>query len=312
MSKLLQIFIFLIIVYAVIFLTCTSTDTEEETMEMQVLVPGEFSGWKLQQDVETYNRETIFDYINGAGEIYLMYGFKKVEVFHLAKDDQPVILVEVFDMGSPEEAFGIFSHAREGAEGGIGQGSEFRGGVLCFWKGNFFICISSYQETPETQKTIPLLAGEISRKITVTGEKPKLLNYLPAEGLQKNTVRFFHKHTSLNFHYFLASDNILQLGEHTQAVLAKYLPGNSILLCVLYQNEREAKTAIQSFLGAYIPEAVQSGITRLDENKWVAAKSKGPFVLVVFDVPTKNDAQKLMNAAEAELPGLSSKKGEIR
>jgi hypothetical protein len=271
---------------------------------MQRLVPGEITGWKLQQDIETYNRETIFDYIDGAGEIYLMYGFKKVEVFHLAKVDQPDILVEVFDMGSSEDAFGIFSHAREGEEGGIGQGSEFRGGVLCFWKSNFFVCISSFQETPETQKTVPLLAGEISRKITKIGEKPKLLDYLQVEGLQENTIRFFHKHTSLNYHYFLASDNILQLGEHTKAVLAKYRPGNSVLLCVLYQDNRGAEAAVESFLRAYIPEAGQSGITQIEENKWVAAKSKGSFVLVVFDSPTKDDARKLLNAAEVKLPEL--------
>lgn len=279
---------------------------------MQTLVPGEFSGWKLQHDVETYTRETIFDYIDGAGEIYLMYGFKKVQVFHLAKVDQPEILVEIFDMGSSKDAFGIFSHAREGEESGIGQGSEFRGGILCFWKDKFFVCISSYQETPETQKTIPLLAGEISRKITIPGEKPRLLNYLPSEGLQKNTIRFFHKHTSLNFHYFLASDNILQLSEHTQAVLAKYQPGNSSLLCVLYQNDREAEAAVRSFLSVYIPEAGKSGIAQIDEGKWVAAESKGQFVLVVFDAPTKDDAQKQLNAAEAELPESPLKEGESR
>ncbi len=269
---------------------------------MRELVPSQMDGWKTQEEVEVYDRKNIFDYMDGAGEIYLMYDFRELMVLHMIRTSQPTILVEIFDMGSSQEAFGIFSHALEGHELGVGQGSEYRGGVLSFWKDNYFVCVSSDGETPETEKTIPMLAGEIAGRITATGDKPALLSCLPDQGLQPETVRFFHKHTSLNYHYFLASDNILQLGRHTQAVLAKYRPGQSVLLCVLYEGEKQAQSALNNFLAAYLPEAGESRTAQTDDGKWAAAESKGPFVLAVFDAPTKDDALGLLKAVETKLP----------
>lgn len=300
------------LVCAAAFLTCTSTQTKRETVEMRDLVPDETSGWKAQKEVEVYDRETIFDYINGAGEIYLMYDFRQVMVLRLSKSDQPNILVEVFDMGSSEDAFGIFSHAHEGEELDIGQSSEYRGGVLCFWKANYFVCVYSDRETPQTKQAVFSLAEEIARRIKLVGDKPALLCYLPEQGLQDKSIRFFHKHTSLNYHYFLASENVLQLSQYTQAVLARYYPGQSIFLCVLYRNKEQAQSALNNFLGVYLPMAKQSGIAPIDDGKWVAAKSKGPFILVVFDAPTEDDALSLLEAAENKLPDSPSKQGENR
>jgi len=268
---------------------------------MRKVVPNDIYGWKAQGDVEIYDRETIFDYIDGAGEIYLLYGFQKVMVFRLIKAGEPTIVVELFDMGSPEDAFGVFSHAREGEEQGIGQGSEYRGGLMCFWKANFFACIFSEGETIDTKKAVFDLAQKIAENIKVTGAKPKLLDFLPAEGLLDKSVRYFHLHTSLNYHYFVASQNVLKLNLQTEAVLARYQPGGSYLLCVRYQNRKEAEEAFNNFLSAYIPEEKESSIAQIENGKWVSAKIEGVFVVVVFDAPTKDHAQALIKATEDEL-----------
>jgi hypothetical protein len=302
MPKGLSIKTILVAAWVMSMLCCASTEREKEATPMRELVPSQIHGWKTQEEVEAYNRETIFDYMDGAGEIYLMYDFRELMVFHMVRASQSTILVEIFDMGSSQEAFGIFSHAQEGQELGIGQGSEYRGGVLSFWKGNYFVCVYSEGETPEIEETIPVLAGEIAGRITVTGDKPALLNYLPGQGLQPETIRFFHKHTSLNYHYFLASDNILQLDQHTRAVLAKYQPGQSMLLCVLYEDEIHAQSALRSFQTSYLPELGESQTAQTDDGKWVAAESKGPFVLVVFAALTSDDAVNLLKAIEAKIP----------
>ena len=290
--------VFVITICITIISMCSTIKESEKSMHMREFVPGEIYGWKAQGEVEIYDRETIFDYIDGAGEIYLLYDFRRVMVFRFIKASDPTILVELFDMGSSEDAFGIFSHAREGEGQGIGQGSEYRGGLLCFWKANFFVCILSERETPETKKAVADLARKIAEKIKVTGTKPKLLDYLPPEGLLSRSVRYFHLYTSLNYHYFVANQNILKLSQKTEAVLARYQPGGGFLLCVRYQNQKEAKEAFNSFLSAYIPEAKESGIAQIDNGKWVAAKLEGVFVVVLFDAPTKAYAQDLIKAVE--------------
>ena len=273
---------------------------------MREFVPSEVNGWQAQDGVDTYDHETIFDYIDGAGEVYLMYDFRKVMVFRFAKADQPNILAELFDMGWPQDAFGVFSHAREGEDQDIGQGSEYRGGLLCFWKSKFFVCISSERETPEAKKAVQDLAGNIAEKIEVTGAKPELLDYLPSEGLETNTVRYFHKHTTLNYHYYTANENILNLGPHAEAVLATYQPGETYLLCVRYPDQEQAKEALNSFLTAYIPEAEESGMAQTEDGKWVAARQERAFLMVVFDAPTKAYARDLIKATEGKLPESTS------
>jgi hypothetical protein len=273
---------------------------------MQEYVPTEISGWKAQDEVETYDRETIFDYIDGAGEVYLMYDFQKVMVSHFVKAEQPNILLELFDMGSSQDAFGIFSHAREGENQDIGQGSEYRGGLLCFWKSRFFVCVSAERETPEAKTAVEDMAKDIAEKIEVTGAKPEMLDFLPDEGLDSSTVRYFHKHTTLNYHYFIASENILNLSPQTEAALATYQPDEAHLLCLRYPDQQQAKEALNSFVTAYIPEAKESGVVQTEDGKWVAARRRGALVVVVFDAPTKARAQDLMKAVKAGLQESTS------
>jgi len=288
---------------------CSTIDKGEKNMHMREFVPNEIYGWKAEGEVEIYDRETIFDYIDGAGEIYLLYDFRKVMVFRLVRTSDPTIFVELFDMGSSQDAFGVFSHARESEEIGIGQGSEYRGGVLCFWKGNFFVCIFSERETPATKKAVFDLAEKIAKKIKVTGVKPKLLDFLPDKGLADKSVRYFHLHTSLNYHYFVASQNILKLSPQTEAVLARYEPDQSYLLYIRYQNQKQAKEAFNTFLNAYIPEEKESGIAQIENGKWVAAQLEGAFVVVVFDAPTKDNAQAVLEAVSNKL--LQSASSEV-
>ena len=284
--------------FIAIIVACATDEVHKETVPMQEFVPTEIAGWKARDEVETYDRETIFDYIDGAGEVYLMYDFQKVIVRHFTKTEQPNILLELFDMGSSQDAFGIFSHAREGEDQGIGQGSEYRGGLLCFWKSKFFVCVSSEQETPEAKQAVEHLARHVAGKIEGTGAEPDILYYLPNQGLESNTVRYFHRHTTLNYHYFTASENILKLRPQTEAVLATYRPSGAYLLCIRYPDSQQAREALSSFLTAYIPEAGESGSAQIEDGKWVAAEQDQAFVMVVFNSPNQAYAQALIRAVE--------------
>jgi len=274
-----------------------------KTMRMNELLPNEMHGWRAQENDEIYDRDTLYQYMNGAAEVYLTYSYKQLLVRRFIKDQQPDIIVELFDMGSSEDAFGVFSHSRESEEVGIGQGSEYRGGLLCFWKGNFFVCVLAERENPSTKKAVLDLGSAIASAIKETGSKPKLVDFLPVEGLMERSVRYFHKHTSLNYHYFVADQNILNLDESSQALLARYQPaeGKSYLLLVQYQNIAQANAAFDSFITTYIPEAKQTGIAQLENGKWTAAKLVQEFVVVVFDAPSKAFAETLLQTASNKM-----------
>ncbi|MFQ6093227.1 MAG: DUF6599 family protein [bacterium] len=270
-------------------------------MKMSELVPREMHGWKAQDEVETYTRDTIFEYINGAGEVYRLYGFRELVVCRFVKADEPNLVVELFDMGSAEDAFGVFTHGRQAEEAGIGQGSEHRGSFLCFWKNKYFVCIYAEGETQDAQEAVPALGRAVAGAIKATGSKPKILDYLPKEGLIERSVRFFHTHVSLNYHYFVADSNILNLDNDTDAVLAKYHQpeGKSYLLLVSYQNEDQARAACERFVEAYMPDAMQTQICQTEDGTWTAANVERDVVVVVFDAPTRDGAKGLLEAVQS-------------
>jgi hypothetical protein len=268
---------------------------------MNQLVPEEILGWTAQPQTEEYDRETIFDYINGAGEVYLSYGFENVVVTRFSKTDAPEISVEIFNMKSAEDAYGVFSHSRESEEAGIGSGYEYRGSLLCFWKGPYFICVRADKETEESREAVFALAREIDGKIVETGDKPEIVSFLPMPNLSKGSVRFFHSHPSLNYHYFLAEQNLLQLGENTRAAMGQYTPGPVHLLCVQYPSADQAQKAYDSFLAGYLPEGAETGAARLENGKWVVAEITGNNVVIVFDVKHEMAGRTLLKSCRENI-----------
>lgn len=118
-----------------------SGDLKNKQMELRDLLPMEIHGWKTAEEDREFNPETIFDYIDGAGEVYRAYNFEKLLSRHYFKKGQPEIFADVFDMGTPADAFGVFTHDLEGEDLGIGQGSTYNGGLLSFWKDRFFLSL---------------------------------------------------------------------------------------------------------------------------------------------------------------------------
>ncbi|UCD93510.1 MAG: hypothetical protein JSU69_06980 [Candidatus Zixiibacteriota bacterium] len=281
-------------VVAMSFVACGKKGGRTMPLSMRQFIPEKIPGWRLQDSVESYDRQTIFDYIDGAGEVYRSYGFRKVEVYRFTADEKPEITVEIFDMGSPDDAYGVFSHAREEEEPGIGEAYEFRGSLICFWKAAYFVCALAEEGTPETKAAVFALAREIDRALPASQGRPALVNSLPEENLISNTVRYFHTHPSLNYHYFLSEENVLNLGPQTSAVLAAYKPGSIYLLYVQYPSAAEADNARSRFIEKYAPEAAKDGVGEIEKGRWIGVAAEKEHLTIVLDAPTGDYAGNLM------------------
>jgi hypothetical protein len=289
--------IFISAILAILLSSCAGKDV----MEISKLVPDEMHSWKKHAKDEIYDTQTIFDYMNGAGEIYRSYNFRKLFVRYLTKPYQPTITIELFDMGSSEDAFGVFTHGCESGKEGIGQNSEYRDGLLCFWQDKFFVCVYAEQETASSKKAVLDLGKAIANSIKTVGIKPKLLEYLPEEDLIKSNIRYFHNHTSLNHHYFVSDENILNLNKHTDAILASY-NDESRILCVRYPDKKQAKLAFDKFVSTYLPELKQKDIpVQLENSNWSAADIYQEFVIVIFDATDKEYAKFLLEGVKNKL-----------
>ena len=280
--------------FVIMLLTgCSAVDQREDNLSLKTIIPDDINGWSHGGEIEKYDYESIFRYMNGAGEIYRMYDYRRMEVLRVVKAAQPEITIEMFDMGTPGDAFGVFSHMREGDEAGVGEGSEYRKGLLCFWQGIYFFCIRSERETEEAKNIIFELAQIITDSYQPANTKPAILSILPEEHLNKNDLRFFNLPSSLNYHYFVAEDNLLSLNKETDAVLAKYGETYCYLLCIKYPKAGDAKKAYDNFLSGYLPADARLDIYQFEENKWFTSELLRNYIVIVFDAPSESFAKVL-------------------
>lgn len=273
--------------------------------EMKKLLPLKVESYKAEGKEEFYDRQTTFRYMNGAAELYRSYGFKLLLVRRYTRPNDPPIFVELFNMSSSEDAFGIFSYETGEEEVEIGQMSGYGGGLLRFWKGKYFVNVYAEGEGPSVKEDILQLGRMIAGNIKQEGQKPKLIRLLPPAGLSERDIRYFHLHPILNHHFFISHQNLLQLGERTNAVLAPYAyageKGKTYLLIIQYPNKSLAEKAFQGFLKAYMPDAPLDKIIKTEAEKWTAAQMNHPYVIVVFDAPDREKAKELIEAVEKKL-----------
>lgn len=271
---------------------------------MQRLVPKAMHGWKAEGRDRVFDRKTIYDYLDGGAEAYLTYDFRQLFSRRFAKSGAPSIIVDMFDMGSAKDAFGIFTFERDSGHVGIGQDSEYAAGLLRFWKGRYFVAITAERETPASRQAALSLGRRIAAAISSPGKRPDIIAALPSEGLLPLSVRYFHTHSALNYHYFLAHENILNLDRRTEAVLARYAAApkkKTVLLVVRYPDAAAAARALRKFVAAYMPEAQQGGVARLENRTWAAVSRHASTLVAVFESPREGHARTLIADVKARL-----------
>jgi hypothetical protein len=263
------------------------------------LVPKKIGAWRASAEDAVYNRQTLYDYMDGGAEVYLAFDFQRVFARKYAGPGGLELGLDIYDMGSPEEAFGIFSCDRADPAAGIGQESEYGFGLLRFRQGRYFVTITSGSEDEESGKAILEIGRIVATVLGPPGPKPGLLALLPAKDLLPDRTSYFHGNISLNNRYFIASDNILGLDRTTDCAFAEYAPapgGTGYLLLIRYPDAGRARAAHRSFLSSYLPEAGPDGLGRTENKKWTAASRQDTYLAIVFEAPTPDWAKEIRSS----------------
>ena len=259
-------------------------------------LPDQVLDWQAEPEDAVYDRETLYDYMNGGAEVYLAFDFQQVFVRKFKRTGEDEIILDIYDMGSPAEAFGVFSCDREDEGAGIGQDSEYGFGLLRFWKGRYFVSVIAAGDDQAAKPAIFKLGKSVAGLLGSKGEKPEMLKLLPDKGLLKDRISFFHSNVNLNNRFFIASDNILNLDRSTDCVFAEYEEKGQepvILMIVRYPDKAAADKANASFRLGYMPEAKDTGLAEMENRLWTMVKQKENIVAIIFDAPDTARAQEL-------------------
>lgn len=250
------------------------------------ILPDTIAGWKKADPPNFYTPGNLSTYIDGGAELYISYNFKNALSVKYVDSGANEIEVDIFEMGSAPDAFGVFAHSRETIDARFGQGSEYAAGLLTFWKDRYYVSILGYPETPEKREVIFELARTIAGAIRIEGALPPIIALLPAENLLPETVRYFHHYIWLNSFYFVSDENILNIGNDTPAALGKYRQSGAtfFLLLVRYPDGARAEAAARQFRQKLL-DGASDGMRRTPEGRWTGLECRGDLVSVVFNAP---------------------------
>ena len=233
------------LVVSILVLSGCGTEPVHETSTLTLpAFPVVVAEWTAMGDTEYRDTDSIYGYINGHAEVYMAYGMKHcVSQRYSGPDGGDEIVVDLFEMASPADAYGVFSHDHAGETVEIGQGGVFRHGWLSFWKGGWYGSIYSSGGDESSRRAVVDVAGAVAEIIPGGGEVPDLVLELPSDGLDEATVCFLRSPQILNAHVFVGGDNVFEIGPEVEAVVARYeeSEASAHLIVVRYPNEAAAE-----------------------------------------------------------------------
>ena len=157
---------------------------------------GELPGWSLVTDPEHYEVDNLWDYINGQADFFIDYGFVRVDAAEYRNDQESSsVVLEVYRMGRPQEAFGIFAAERTSDDRPleIGAGAYLGANVLGFWQGEHYVKLTSFDEGPTIKTLLTGLAEAVSSRIPSRDHELEALLLFPDEGRVEASERFIPK-----------------------------------------------------------------------------------------------------------------------
>ncbi len=148
-------------------------------------------GWQTGQDMENYNSDNLFEYINGAAESYLSFGFQELNVAEYRAGGASV-LVEVYRHASPEDAFGIYTQERprEGPFKSVGYQGYQSGEIFCFVAADYYIKIIGSRIKSDLAGVLERFAVILAKQIPENTKSPGILVVFPPDNLRQNSEAY--------------------------------------------------------------------------------------------------------------------------
>lgn len=214
----------------------------------------EIAGWKKSGEVETFIPKNLYEYINGAADLYLMYDFQELKVAEYQNEKKASVTVDVYRHKTSLLAFGIYSQERlSGASFlDIGVQGYYEKGFLNFLVGPYYVKLSTVNTGPEDRDVLVAFAKNVVENLGPKGPLPAILSFFPTEGKKVNSEMFIFK----NFlGYAFLHDGFTADFE---------LQGKKFKLFVIEgENRDECKTMIEKYL-----QTIKSPTEKIREGRY--------------------------------------------
>ncbi len=230
-------------------------------------------GWEIFDEVKQFTPESLYEQINGRAEFFLAYDVIRMTFasFINSADTGKFIDLSVYDMGTPTNAFGVFSAERSQGEPPLDLG---RAGYRSYtnyyiWKGQYYIRIIASHTTGDFQRIGMDLAQKMTDFLPDSGEPVWGLTALPQADMVPGSVQYFKV-------------DAMGLDFMRNTFMAQYRKGASIVTAFL--SRRDSKKYAEATVDLYAEYAKQygKGVAHLtsDDVKLISCDMGGSYDVV--------------------------------
>lgn len=293
-----------------------------------ISLPEKTGVWQMEAPPQKITRETIFDYMDGGGELYLAYKFQQLLVYKYLDGTGNEILVEIYEMQHPDEAFGLLSLDWSGEPVVLNPEIQlptekpicpshtalYGEGLLRARIDNLYLRILAQKENPEVKETI-LKLGKIVAASAPKAVFPTLLDAIRpkpenAWQIKKDRTSYFHSHLILNSFFYLSHENILHLNQDCDALYTEWInhqnemKKTARLFVIKYPDSQKARQALDSFRQSYLQgitgtsgtsESLKSEKIFQLEDGWSGYKLLDKHLILVFGAPDEESVRMLFS-----------------
>lgn len=155
----------------------------------------DLDGWIKDGDPDIYYADNLWEYINGAADMYLRYDFTKVLTLTYDRDPERSITIDVYEHSNPTYAFGIYSRERtaESEFLAIGTQAYYEKGMLNFFQGNYYVKLMGFDVGEDEESFLKSIAKDVAGRLGGEPRFPAVLACFPAENKIENSETFIAK-----------------------------------------------------------------------------------------------------------------------
>lgn len=186
-------------------------------------------GWQQDGEVKTYNRDNLFERIDGASEFYFSYAFEKLYVAEYKKGDAE-LTIEIYDQHDPVHAYGIYSMERPPSADTkpIGLEGYYDDATLNFTTGKYYVKMNTYHVENAGETLLTKVAQQLAPTLCADPKLPAQYAAFPQESMVPHSQQY-------------VSTNFMGLSMMGSAFREKYTgTEGDFTLFIMHKKDKEA------------------------------------------------------------------------
>jgi len=150
--------------------------------------------WPMDGKVTLFDKETLFDRINGESELYFPYGFQALAFARYVNKNnlQAAFDADIYKMGSLLDAFGMYANYRRKDDMDVNVGAEgtASSSQLLFYQDKYFVRLQASGTTNPGPDIFLAYAQAISKKLPQNTSRPKELEAFIIPAIERKSIRY--------------------------------------------------------------------------------------------------------------------------